>query len=98
MDLDQAYADNVERIDRSQTCLAIGPHFSPFQELVAFMGFEGGLIALMEDPEEVSAMLNTMADYIMPYYRKAFEVFKPDFWHMVDETCAKNSPFFSPAS
>ena len=96
VDLDRAYAENLQHIDRTESCLSLGPHFSPFQELVALMGFEGGLIALMEDPEEVSAMLNTMADYVMPYNKKAFEVFRPDFWYIVDDSCAKNAPFFSP--
>jgi hypothetical protein len=98
VDLDRVYAENLKNIDRSQTCLAIGPRFSPFQELVALMGFEGGLIALAEEPEEVSAMLNAMVDHIMPHYKKAFEVFRPDFWRMVDDTCAKDAPFFSPAT
>jgi len=41
-------------------------------------------------------MLNAMCDHIMPYYKKLFEVFKPDFWAMTDDTCAKTAPFFSP--
>jgi len=98
VDLEMAYARNLENIDRTQSCLATGPHFGPFQELAALMGFEGGLIALAEDPEEVSAMLNAMVDHIMPYYKKVFEVFKPDFWSMSDDSCAKDSPFFSPAT
>ena len=98
VDLDMAYEKSLQIIDRTQSCLAIGPHFSPFQELAGLMGFEGGLIALAEDPEEVSAMLNAMVDHIMPHWKKAFEVFKPDFWHMADDSCAKNSPFFSPAT
>ena len=96
VDLGKAYAENLERIDRRESCLSLGPRLGPFQELVALMGFEGGLIALMEDPDEVSAMLNAMTDHIMPHFEKAFEVFKPDLWYLVDDTCAKMSPFFSP--
>lgn len=47
--------------------------------LVGFMGFEGGLMALYENPEEVKAMLNAMVDWTEPYYTKLFEVYKPDF-------------------
>ena len=96
IDLEKTYADVCKRVDRSQSCLKVGPDFGPFQELVAMMGFEGGLMALAEDPEEVSAMLNAMVDYIEPYYTKLFEVYKPDFWSMGDDTCAKMMPFFSP--
>jgi len=95
-DLEAEYAKNLERIDRSQTALSCGPHFSPFQELVALMGFEGGLMALYTDPDEVKAMLNAMVDHIMPHFKKVFDVFRPDVWTMADDTCAKETPFFSP--
>lgn len=97
-DPEKLYAETLERVDRSQTCLSFGPRFGPFQELVALMGFEGGLMALAEDPDEVGAMLNAMVDHIMPHYTKLFEVFKPDFFSMADDTCAKMAPFFSPAT
>ena len=96
LDLEKAYQDTLTRVDRSQTALKVGPDLSPFQELVALMGFEGGLMALSEDPEEVSAMLNAMVDFIEPYYTKLYEVFQPDCWAMTDDSCAKMMPFFSP--
>jgi hypothetical protein len=95
VDIEKVYQENLKNIDRSQSCLQMGPGLQPFQEVAALMGFTGGLMALAEDPDEVSAMLNAMVDHIMPYYKKAFEVFKPDFWSMVDDTCAKYYPFFS---
>ena len=96
VDLDKIYAETLKRVDRSQTALTMSFGFSPFQELVALMGFEGGLCALYTDPEEVKAMLNAMIDHLEPYYTKAFQVFKPDIWTMADDTCAAGTPFFSP--
>jgi hypothetical protein len=96
IDLEKTYAEVCKRVDRSVSCLKVGPDFGPFQQLVGMMGFEGGLMALYEDPEEVKAMLNAMVDYIEPYYTKLFEVYKPDCWAMGDDTCAKMMPFFSP--
>lgn len=96
VDLEQTYKEAMKYIDRTQSCLKIGPNLQPFQELVALMGFEGGLVALYEDTEEVKAMLNAMVDHLEPYYTKFFEVYKPDFWGMTDDTCAKLAPFFSP--
>lgn len=96
IDPEKTYQEVLQRVDRSVSCLKVGPDFSPFQELVAMMGFEGGLMALHEDPEEVKAMFNAMVDYIEPYYLKTFEVYKPDLWAMADDTCAKMMPFFSP--
>jgi len=96
VDVERVYQDTLKRVDREQSALCTGPGLMPFQQLVALMGFEGGLMALIEDPDSVKEMLNAMVDHIMPHYKKAFEVFKPDLWHMLDDTCSKAAPFFSP--
>lgn len=85
-------------IDRTQTAVKTGPGFMPFQILVAMMGFTDGLMALATSPEDVSEMLNTMVDYIEPYFNKYIDVYKPDLWYLLDDTCAKLSPFFSVAT
>ena len=84
-------------IDREQSCVKCGPSFMPFQELVAMMGFENGLSALYTDPEEVLAMLMAMVDVVEPVFTRVMDEFKPDMWSMGDDTCAKETPFFSPA-
>ena len=98
LDYDRVYEEGIKaaNIDRNRTVLKGGTGFMPFQELVALMGFEGGLTALYTDPEEVSAMLNAMVDHIEPYYTKMFEASKPDLWYILDDTCAEQTPFFSP--
>lgn len=98
IDFEKAYEEGLKqfKIDRNQSALKCGPGFSPFQTLVALMGFEGGLCALYTNPEEVKAMLNAMVDHLEPYYDKTLEVYKPDVWSMADDTCTKTTPFFSP--
>ena len=96
VDLERVYRETLKTVDREQTALTMSFGFSPFQELVAMMGFEGGLTALYTDPDEVKAMLNAMIDYLEPLYDKAFDVFKPDIWTLADDTCAAGTPFFSP--
>ena len=97
-DWEKAYEAGLKQfnIDRTQSAVKCGPGFMPFQELVALMGFSGGLEALYTDPEEVSAMLNAMVDHIEPYYTKMFEASKPDLWYLLDDSCAEQTPFFSP--
>lgn len=95
IDLERCYQEGLKTFDRSRTALKMGPGLMPFQELVAMMGFTNGLIALYEDPEEVSAMLNAMIDHIEPTFEKILDVYKPDLWYMLDDTCAKEAPFFS---
>ena len=87
---------NDFHIDRERSAVKVGPGLMPFQELVALMGFEGGLTALYTDPDEVKAMLNAMVDHIEPYFEKMLDVYKPDIWSLGDDTCAKTTPFFSP--
>ena len=96
-DYKKMYDDSVKmfNIDRNRSAVLAGPGFMPFQQLVAMMGFEGGLMAMVEDPDAVSAMLNAMVDFLEPYYTAYIDVFKPDLWSMVDDSCAKQAPFFS---
>ena len=96
-DYKKMYDDSVKmmRIDRTQSAVHAGPNFMPFQELVGMMGFEGGLIALVEDPDTVSEMLNAMLDLLEPYFNEYIDVFKPDLWSMGDDICSKQAPFVS---
>ncbi|MBR7189661.1 MAG: hypothetical protein IKD63_00965 [Oscillospiraceae bacterium] len=98
VDFEKTYEQQLKQfnIDRNRSAVKCGPGFQPFQELVAIMGFAGGLMALASDPEEVKAMLNAMVDHIEPYFEKTLDYYKPDLWMMGDDTCTKLAPFFSP--
>lgn len=98
IDWEKVYREDLARsnIDRTQTAVKTGPQLMPFQELVALMGFADGLMALYTDPDEVLSMFHAMVDFLEPYYTKYIDVYKPDLWYMLDDTCAKESPFFSP--
>jgi hypothetical protein len=67
----------------------------PFQAIVGFMGFEEGLCALIEEPEECAELFAWMADFYMPYIEKTVEYFKPDVAYLLDDTAAQRDPFFS---
>ena len=99
-DYQKMYDDSVKmfNIDRTRTAVTAGPGFSPFQQLVGMMGFEGGLIALAEDPDTVIEMLNAMIDFLEPYYSEYIDVFKPDLWSLADDSCSKQAPFMSVAT
>ena len=82
-------------VDREQNAVMVSPGLMPFQELVGLMGFAGALMALYDDPESVLEMLNAMVDFIEPVYTKMIDVYKPDLWYILDDSCAKTQPFFS---
>ena len=97
LDYEMMYKHDLEEsgIDRTQSCVLAGAGLMPFQELVALMGFTEGLCALATDPDQVSDMLNSMIDWIEPVMYATVEYYKPDIWYILDDTCAKQMPFFS---
>ena len=82
-------------IDRSKTALVNGAMLMPFQQLMAFMGFNEGLMAMYEEPQAVKDLLHFMADFYVPYLEKTLDAYKPDLYYMLDDTAAKDNPFVS---
>ena len=83
------------KVDRDKSATMAGPGLMPFQQLVAFMGFTEGLMALITDPDSVKDMLNAMVDFLEPTMYATVEYYKPDIWYLLDDTAAKETPFFS---
>ena len=98
IDWERQYQSDLEKfkVDRTQSAMKTGPHFMPFQQLISMMGFADGLVALYAEPEEVSNMLHAMVDFLEPYFNRWIDVYRPDLWYILDDTCAKEAPFFSP--
>ena len=82
-------------IDRNMVAVMVNGGYSPFQQLVAFMGFENALCAMFEDPYEVKALLNYMADFFVPIIEKTLDAYKPDLFYIADDTASQYNPFFS---
>ena len=82
-------------VDRSQTAVAFGLHVGYFQNLMAFMGFTEGMMAMYEEPEEVSALMEYMCDFYCAVAEKCIDYYKPDIFTMMDDTAAWANPFIS---
>ena len=67
----------------------------PFQQLVAFMGFENTFIALAEEPEICKEILNYMADLYYPICVAASEHYTMDCIYLLDDTASAQRPFIS---
>lgn len=83
------------KIDRTKSAIVCGCGLMPFQQIMAFMGFNEGLCALIEEPEECKALLNYMADFYVPIIEKTLDSYKPDLFYMLDDTASKYNPFIS---
>ena len=66
-----------------------------FQMLVAFMGFNNGLIACLEEPDEVKALLNFILSINLEIGAKAISLFKPHAYSMGDDIAHERAPFVS---
>lgn len=82
-------------INRSQTALTLALHIGYFQQLVSFVGFEDGLIALYEYPNEVYELLQYMSDFYMGVTDKVIDIYQPDLLTMLDDTASESAPFIS---
>ena len=68
-----------------------------FQMLMAFMGFNMGLVACIEEPEEVKAMLNFILDLNIESGKKFLQYYKPEVFSMGDDIAHERMPFVSEA-
>ncbi|MCL2137685.1 MAG: hypothetical protein FWH40_09285 [Coriobacteriia bacterium] len=66
-----------------------------FQMLVSFMGFDNGLIACMEEPEEVKALLNFLLELNLELAKNYIHYYKPGMYNFADDIAHDRAPFVS---
>lgn len=67
-----------------------------FDRLIALMGFEEGLMALLEEPECCEEFFSAIADHKVKYIEKLHTYFKPDIIQYVDDLAHANGLFMNP--
>ncbi|MCQ2452076.1 MAG: veratrol--corrinoid protein metyltransferase [Oscillospiraceae bacterium] len=82
-------------IDREQTALGLMTHLGYFQQIMSFMGFEEGLCAMYEDPEEMRALVDYMSDFYCTVVGNIIDLYKPDFLQITDDLATWKAPFMS---
>ncbi|MDR0446367.1 MAG: hypothetical protein LBH17_04955 [Oscillospiraceae bacterium] len=88
------YKERSKHVDRTQTAVVTdGGDY--FLTLVSLMGFEGALLAMHEDPEEVIALLTHISTFYVEVMKDIFYHVKPDVYILMDDDCAYRAPFFS---
>jgi hypothetical protein len=65
-------------VDRDKAAFAIIGNCGLWERLAALMGFEGAMIAMMEEPEACYDLLSAITDYKIALAKKAAQYFKPD--------------------
>jgi hypothetical protein len=93
-DKEAYYKARSANIDREQVAVVTdGGDY--FLTLVALMGFEGALLALYEEPEEVVALLTHISKFYVEVAKDIFRYVKPDVYILMDDDAAYRAPFFS---
>ncbi len=95
IDWETAAKKDTAHIDRNETAVILGTHVGYFQHLINFMGFTEGLCALLEEPDEVLALNEYLADFYDEVTRKAIRYYKPDILSITDDNATAQNPFFS---
>jgi len=66
-----------------------------FMILTYFMGFNNALVAIMEEPDEVKALLNFILSLNLELGKNFIHYYKPDMYSMGDDIAHERAPFVS---
>lgn len=83
-------------LDRAKSAAMATIGLMPFQQVIAFMGFNNGLMAICEEPQCFEELLNFMTDLYMPIVQATVDYYDPDILYLLDDTATAFSPFISP--
>lgn len=81
-------------IDRSQYGVTMF-YGKVFQKLTDFMGFEEGLCAIFEEPDEVYELFDTLTNFYIEVLKNLLYYYKPDAICIPDDTATQRAPFIS---
>jgi hypothetical protein len=95
IDWERMAARDLKNVDCENTSVEMATHFGYFQHLMSFMGFTEGLTAMYEEPDEVYALFQYLADFYDAVLKKSVEYYRPDLVLINDDTAAAKNPFFS---
>ena len=94
IDWEAKYKSQVEAIDRKEFCVQVGGG-DYFLTLVSLMGFNGALLAMVEEPKEVIALLEYVSEFYSTVLKQQFIWAKPDVLGLMDDDSGERAPFFS---
>jgi hypothetical protein len=66
-----------------------------FLTLVSFMGFENALLAMYEEPDEVTALFDYVSRHYLEVMKQQIKYVRPELYTIMDDDAAYRAPFFS---
>jgi len=97
IDWEVCASKDLPTIDRENILFQGGPSIGNgyFEMLCSFMGFDMGLIACIEEPEEVKDLMNFLCDMNVEITKNYLHYYKPEGWFMGDDIAHERAPFIS---
>ncbi|NLO49266.1 MAG: veratrol--corrinoid protein metyltransferase [Clostridiales bacterium] len=86
---------DLEKKDVENNPVILGTGGGLFQQLMSFMGFTEGCCALIEEPEEVNALLDYLNSFYLEVAKHTIRHYKPDGYYMLDDNATALNPFIS---
>ena len=88
------YKAQEGRWDRENHVLSIGGG-DYWLTAVSFLGFEGTMLAMYEEPDCLKAMLEYVSEFYLEVMKKQIYYTRPDIFGMMDDDAGYQMPFFS---
>jgi hypothetical protein len=82
--------------DRDKMAFTTIANCGPWERLAALMGFEGAMIAMMEEPEACHELLAAITDYKIALAKKVKKYFDADAFINYDDIATERNLFMSP--
>ncbi len=97
--IDAGFFRDVElkNVDRSKKVINVMWGTGIFDRIIACMGFENALMAMVEDPDECYDFFGAVADHKIKTLKKIIEAYSPDVITYCDDYANARSLFMSPA-
>lgn len=89
--------EQLAGVNREDTPIEYQSWNAQFLRVTHLMGFENGLCAFYEDPDECYALMDAITDYKIEIVKKAAKYFRPDFFTSFDDVATERDMFISPA-
>ncbi len=87
--------DKVAEFDRSKLVM-IFTHVGLFERMQSFLGFEGALMALYDNPEESAELIEAIANHKIKMFEKIIQYYDPDIMSFHDDYGVQRSMIISP--
>jgi hypothetical protein len=95
-DWEKIAGNSLIPVDRDRMAFGIMSTCGPWERLAALMGFEGAMIAMMEESEACYELLTAITDYKIALAKKAKKYFDADTFTNFDDIATERNLFMSP--